>query len=158
MLKCEVKCLQTNTRWGKGSQSEEVSPSVSTFLLASVWHLSSSAPVNLLRFNSRLSWNASGVLGPKTVQTPPPQQQQHLQIADHRDPGPTVWICTCRPTSVRLLQLTPTAAMNQTKVEIEPFEYTYYEYPDWYSENAVPTKPPKEWVLNPSQGKINLTQ
>lgn len=40
--------------------------------------------------------------------------------------------------------------MNHTKVEFEPFEYSYYDYSDWYSNNAEPTKPPKEWVLNPS--------
>ncbi|KAG8001143.1 Stimulated by retinoic acid gene 6 protein-like protein, partial [Nibea albiflora] len=32
--------------------------------------------------------------------------------------------------------------MNSTKVEFEPFEYSYYDYSDWY--NAEPTKPPKD--------------
>ncbi|XP_022057724.2 receptor for retinol uptake stra6-like [Acanthochromis polyacanthus] len=35
--------------------------------------------------------------------------------------------------------------MNQSKVEFEPFEYSYYDYSDWY--NAEPTKPPKEVIL-----------
>uniref|UniRef100_UPI0037E88590 receptor for retinol uptake stra6-like n=1 Tax=Semicossyphus pulcher TaxID=241346 RepID=UPI0037E88590 len=37
--------------------------------------------------------------------------------------------------------------MNQSKVEPEPFEYSYYDYSDWYSNNAEPTKPPKEVIL-----------
>ncbi|XP_036952489.1 receptor for retinol uptake stra6-like [Acanthopagrus latus] len=37
--------------------------------------------------------------------------------------------------------------MNHTKVEFEPFEYSYYDYSDWYSNNAEPTKPPKEVIL-----------
>ncbi|XP_042369706.1 receptor for retinol uptake stra6-like [Plectropomus leopardus] len=37
--------------------------------------------------------------------------------------------------------------MNQSKVEFEPFEYSYYDYSDWYSNNAEPTKPPKEVIL-----------
>ncbi|XP_029986518.1 receptor for retinol uptake stra6-like isoform X2 [Sphaeramia orbicularis] len=37
--------------------------------------------------------------------------------------------------------------MNQTKTEFEPFEYSYYDYPDFYSNNAEPTKPPKEIIL-----------
>ncbi|GAA6218987.1 stimulated by retinoic acid gene 6 protein homolog [Lates japonicus] len=37
--------------------------------------------------------------------------------------------------------------MNHSKVEFEPFEYSYYDYSDWYSENAEPTKPPKEVIL-----------
>ncbi|XP_072320873.1 receptor for retinol uptake stra6-like [Eucyclogobius newberryi] len=37
--------------------------------------------------------------------------------------------------------------MNQSAQESEPFDYSYYEYPDWYSNNAEPTKPPKEVVL-----------
>ena len=41
-----------------------------------------------------------------------------------------------------------TAAMNTSKVEFEPFEYSYYDYSDWYSNNAEPTQPPKEWVSN----------
>ncbi|XP_030231949.1 receptor for retinol uptake stra6 [Gadus morhua] len=32
--------------------------------------------------------------------------------------------------------------MNQSKVDPEPFEYTYYDYSDWYSNNQEPTKPP----------------
>ncbi|XP_041845041.1 receptor for retinol uptake stra6-like [Melanotaenia boesemani] len=36
--------------------------------------------------------------------------------------------------------------MNHSKVEFEPFEYSYYDYSDWYS-NAEPTKPPKEVIL-----------
>ncbi|XP_008293096.1 stimulated by retinoic acid gene 6 protein homolog [Stegastes partitus] len=35
--------------------------------------------------------------------------------------------------------------MNQSKVEFEPFEYSYYDYSDWY--NAEPTTPPKEVIL-----------
>ncbi|TMS13500.1 Receptor for retinol uptake stra6 [Larimichthys crocea] len=35
--------------------------------------------------------------------------------------------------------------MNNTKVEFEPFEYSYYDYSDWY--NPEPTKPPKEVIL-----------
>ncbi|XP_033473717.2 receptor for retinol uptake stra6-like [Epinephelus lanceolatus] len=37
--------------------------------------------------------------------------------------------------------------MNQSKVDFEPFEYSYYDYSDWYSNNAEPTKPPKEVIL-----------
>ncbi|XP_076590049.1 receptor for retinol uptake stra6-like isoform X1 [Chaetodon auriga] len=37
--------------------------------------------------------------------------------------------------------------MNHSKVEFEPFEYSYYDYSDWYSNNAEPTKPPKEVIL-----------
>ncbi|KAM3626221.1 uncharacterized protein V6R79_025018 [Siganus canaliculatus] len=37
--------------------------------------------------------------------------------------------------------------MNHSKVEYEPFEYSYYDYADWYSNNAEPTKPPKEVIL-----------
>ncbi|XP_071345617.1 receptor for retinol uptake stra6-like isoform X2 [Trachinotus anak] len=37
--------------------------------------------------------------------------------------------------------------MNQSKAEFEPFEYSYYDYSDWYSDNAEPTKPPKEVIL-----------
>ncbi|XP_034015423.1 receptor for retinol uptake stra6-like [Thalassophryne amazonica] len=37
--------------------------------------------------------------------------------------------------------------MNQSKVELEPFDYSYYDYSDWYSNNAEPTKPPKEVIL-----------
>ncbi|KAM9861148.1 receptor for retinol uptake stra6-like [Aulostomus maculatus] len=37
--------------------------------------------------------------------------------------------------------------MNQSKVELQPFEYSYYDYSDWYSNNAEPTKPPKEVIL-----------
>ncbi|XP_075892044.1 receptor for retinol uptake stra6-like [Nelusetta ayraudi] len=37
--------------------------------------------------------------------------------------------------------------MNGTQLEAEPFEYIGYEYPDWYSDNAVPTTPPKEVIL-----------
>ncbi|XP_026234512.1 receptor for retinol uptake stra6-like [Anabas testudineus] len=37
--------------------------------------------------------------------------------------------------------------MNQSKVELEPFEYSYYDYSDWYSNKAEPTKPPKETIL-----------
>ncbi|KAI3377345.1 hypothetical protein L3Q82_008552 [Scortum barcoo] len=37
--------------------------------------------------------------------------------------------------------------MNHSKVEFEPFEYSYYDYSDWYSNNAEPTKPPKEIIL-----------
>ncbi|XP_044076958.1 receptor for retinol uptake stra6-like isoform X1 [Siniperca chuatsi] len=38
--------------------------------------------------------------------------------------------------------------MNHSKVEFEPFEYSYYDYSDWYSNNAGPTQPPKE-VISP---------
>ncbi|KAG7481819.1 hypothetical protein JOB18_006076 [Solea senegalensis] len=37
--------------------------------------------------------------------------------------------------------------MNHSKVEFEPFDYSYYDYPDWYSSNAEPTTPPKEVIL-----------
>ncbi|AWP01163.1 putative stimulated by retinoic acid 6 protein -like [Scophthalmus maximus] len=37
--------------------------------------------------------------------------------------------------------------MNQSKVELQPFEYSYYDYSDWYSNNAEPTTPPKEVIL-----------
>ncbi|XP_038557845.1 receptor for retinol uptake stra6-like [Micropterus salmoides] len=37
--------------------------------------------------------------------------------------------------------------MNHSKVEFEPFEYSYYDYSDWYSNNAEPTTPPKEVIL-----------
>ncbi|XP_034424622.1 receptor for retinol uptake stra6-like [Hippoglossus hippoglossus] len=37
--------------------------------------------------------------------------------------------------------------MNHSKVELEPFEYSYYDYSDWYSNNAEPTKPPIEVIL-----------
>uniref|UniRef100_A0A668SNV5 Receptor for retinol uptake STRA6 n=1 Tax=Oreochromis aureus TaxID=47969 RepID=A0A668SNV5_OREAU len=37
--------------------------------------------------------------------------------------------------------------MNQSKEEVEPFQYSYYDYSDWYSNNAEPTKPPKEVIL-----------
>ncbi|KAL3065877.1 hypothetical protein OYC64_015923 [Pagothenia borchgrevinki] len=37
--------------------------------------------------------------------------------------------------------------MNISKVEFEPFEYSYYDYSDWYSNNAEPTQPPKEVIL-----------
>ncbi|XP_047437455.1 receptor for retinol uptake stra6-like isoform X2 [Mugil cephalus] len=37
--------------------------------------------------------------------------------------------------------------MNNSKVEYEPFEYSYYDYSDWYSNNAEPTQPPKEVIL-----------
>ncbi|KAM4596367.1 receptor for retinol uptake stra6-like isoform 1-T2 [Fundulus diaphanus] len=36
--------------------------------------------------------------------------------------------------------------MNQSKTEVEPFQYSYYDYSDWYS-NPEPTKPPKEVIL-----------
>ncbi|KAM7424606.1 hypothetical protein PAMA_000794 [Pampus argenteus] len=36
--------------------------------------------------------------------------------------------------------------MNHSK-QYEPFEYSYYDYSDWYSNNAEPTKPPKEVIL-----------
>ncbi|XP_054475955.1 receptor for retinol uptake stra6-like [Anoplopoma fimbria] len=36
--------------------------------------------------------------------------------------------------------------MNQSKADFEPFEYSY-DYSDWYSNNAEPTKPPKEVIL-----------
>ncbi|XP_054892748.1 receptor for retinol uptake stra6-like isoform X1 [Poeciliopsis prolifica] len=36
--------------------------------------------------------------------------------------------------------------MNQSKPETEPFQYSYYDYADWYS-NPEPTKPPKEVIL-----------
>nr|XP_046251292.1 receptor for retinol uptake stra6-like [Scatophagus argus] len=36
--------------------------------------------------------------------------------------------------------------MNHSKVEFEPFEYSYYDYSDWYSNSAEPTKPPKEVI------------
>ncbi|KAM8876181.1 receptor for retinol uptake stra6-like [Synchiropus picturatus] len=38
------------------------------------------------------------------------------------------------------------ATTNSSKVELEPFEYSYYDYSDWYSDNAEPTKPPKEII------------
>ncbi|XP_068607663.1 receptor for retinol uptake stra6-like [Brachionichthys hirsutus] len=34
--------------------------------------------------------------------------------------------------------------MNHSKVD--PFEYSYYDYSDWYSDNAEPTRPPKEII------------
>lgn len=37
--------------------------------------------------------------------------------------------------------------MNHSKVEFVPFEYSYYDYSDWYSNNAEPTIPPKEIIL-----------
>ncbi|KAK2853675.1 hypothetical protein Q5P01_006336 [Channa striata] len=37
--------------------------------------------------------------------------------------------------------------MNQSTVELEPFGYSYNDYSDWYSNNAEPTKPPKEVIL-----------
>ncbi|XP_077375953.1 receptor for retinol uptake stra6-like [Festucalex cinctus] len=37
--------------------------------------------------------------------------------------------------------------MNHSKDEFEPFEYSYYDYSDWYSNNPEPTKPPKEVIL-----------
>ncbi|XP_067472355.1 receptor for retinol uptake stra6-like isoform X1 [Thunnus thynnus] len=37
--------------------------------------------------------------------------------------------------------------MNQSKVEFEPFEYSYYDYSDWYSNSADPTIAPKEVIL-----------
>ncbi|KAM9408351.1 LOW QUALITY PROTEIN: receptor for retinol uptake stra6-like [Pholidichthys leucotaenia] len=37
--------------------------------------------------------------------------------------------------------------MNQSKEEFVPFEYSYYDYSDWYSNNAEPTTPPKEVIL-----------
>ncbi|XP_030576678.1 receptor for retinol uptake stra6-like isoform X2 [Archocentrus centrarchus] len=37
--------------------------------------------------------------------------------------------------------------MNHSKDDFVPFEYSYYDYPDWYSNNAEPTKPPKEVIL-----------
>uniref|UniRef100_A0A3Q4HLE3 Receptor for retinol uptake STRA6 n=1 Tax=Neolamprologus brichardi TaxID=32507 RepID=A0A3Q4HLE3_NEOBR len=37
--------------------------------------------------------------------------------------------------------------MNQSKEGVEPFQYSYYDYSDWYSNNAEPTKPPKEVIL-----------
>ncbi|KAM9825351.1 receptor for retinol uptake stra6-like [Syngnathus typhle] len=37
--------------------------------------------------------------------------------------------------------------MNHSKDESEPFEYSYYDYSDWYSNNPEPTKPPKEVIL-----------
>ncbi|XP_047218563.1 receptor for retinol uptake stra6-like isoform X2 [Girardinichthys multiradiatus] len=36
--------------------------------------------------------------------------------------------------------------MNQSKTEIEPFQYSNYDYSDWYS-NPEPTKLPKEVIL-----------
>ncbi|KAF6716009.1 Stimulated by retinoic acid gene 6-like protein [Oryzias melastigma] len=36
--------------------------------------------------------------------------------------------------------------MNHSKVEPEPFEYSYYDYNSWYT-NAEPTLPPKEVIL-----------
>ncbi|KAM8894043.1 receptor for retinol uptake stra6-like isoform 2-T2 [Spinachia spinachia] len=33
--------------------------------------------------------------------------------------------------------------MNHSKDEFEPFEYSYYDNSDWYSNNAEPTEPPK---------------
>ncbi|XP_061526103.1 receptor for retinol uptake stra6-like isoform X1 [Phycodurus eques] len=38
--------------------------------------------------------------------------------------------------------------MNHSKDKFEPFEYSYYDYSDWYSNNPEPTKPPKE-VISP---------
>ncbi|XP_057699807.1 receptor for retinol uptake stra6-like [Corythoichthys intestinalis] len=38
--------------------------------------------------------------------------------------------------------------MNHSKDEFEPFEYSYYDYADWYSNDPEPTKPPKE-VISP---------
>ncbi|XP_077445027.1 receptor for retinol uptake stra6-like isoform X1 [Stigmatopora argus] len=37
--------------------------------------------------------------------------------------------------------------MNNSNDEPEPSEYSYYDYPDWYSNNPEPTKPPKEIIL-----------
>ncbi|XP_072237294.1 receptor for retinol uptake stra6-like [Leuresthes tenuis] len=36
--------------------------------------------------------------------------------------------------------------MNHSIVELEPFEYSYYDYADWYTD-LEPTKPPKEVIL-----------
>ncbi|KAM3876833.1 receptor for retinol uptake stra6-like [Diretmus argenteus] len=36
--------------------------------------------------------------------------------------------------------------MNQSKVEPEPFEYTYYDYPDWDSSDPKPTARPQEVI------------
>ncbi|XP_019731884.1 stimulated by retinoic acid gene 6 protein homolog [Hippocampus comes] len=44
--------------------------------------------------------------------------------------------------------------MNHSKDESEPFEYSYYDYSDWYSDNAEPTKPPKE-VIPPCDPTAN---
>ncbi|XP_061670437.1 receptor for retinol uptake stra6-like [Syngnathoides biaculeatus] len=44
--------------------------------------------------------------------------------------------------------------MNHSKDEFEPFEYSYYDYPDWYSNNPEPTKPPKE-VISPCDPTAN---
>ncbi|KAL6113518.1 stra6 [Pungitius sinensis] len=37
--------------------------------------------------------------------------------------------------------------MNHSEAESEPSEYSYYDYSDWYSNNAEPTEPPKEVIL-----------
>ncbi|XP_068173100.1 receptor for retinol uptake stra6-like [Antennarius striatus] len=44
--------------------------------------------------------------------------------------------------------------MNHSKAEFEPFEYSYYDYSDWYSENAEPTKPPKE-IIPPCEPTVD---
>ncbi|KAJ3593212.1 hypothetical protein NHX12_005548 [Muraenolepis orangiensis] len=38
--------------------------------------------------------------------------------------------------------------MNQSQVEPEPSEYTYYDYADWYSDKPEPTEPPIKVVLS----------
>ncbi|KAF3686749.1 Receptor for retinol uptake stra6 [Channa argus] len=37
--------------------------------------------------------------------------------------------------------------MNHSTFELDPFGYSYNDYSDWYSNNAEPTKPPKEIIL-----------
>ncbi|XP_032371890.1 receptor for retinol uptake stra6 isoform X1 [Etheostoma spectabile] len=44
--------------------------------------------------------------------------------------------------------------MNHSKVELEPFEYSYYDYSDWYTNNAEPTNPPKE-VISPCDPTVD---
>lgn len=57
-------------------------------------------------------------------------------------------------STLHLFASSQTAEMNQSKSEFESFQYSYYDYADWYS-NPEPTKPPKEWGRKPS-GTVNI--
>lgn len=86
-------------------------------------------------------WNVSGCLG-QTVPTRHSGSSSSWVTCLHQGLEASGSLTALlRPT-----RLDWTAAMNQSKVDIEPFEYSYYDYSDWYSDNAEPTKPPKEWV------------
>lgn len=156
MLKREVKCLQTNTRWGKGSQSEDVSPSVSSFLLASVWPLSPSAPVNLLRFSSRFSWNASGgVLAkncPDAAVAAPADRWPPGSRANCLDLHPFTCLCSgCsswpQPLPWTRLRWGPSPLSTPTTNILTGTQ-----------KMQCPPNRPKSEYQTPSQGKINLTQ